>query len=594
MRGLAGRMQTVASASVTEEVATRKKAALPRPAPAAVRMMGLCLVVAFTISMVAAVSAAASGTVVGWGGNIFGELGNGTTTERNLPVAVTGLSGVTAVAGGYAGSLAVLGNGIAVTWGNNTAGALGDGTTTGPETCYDGQPCSATPVAVCAAGTVGPCPGGPYLSTVEAITVGGNYDEALLKNGTVMAWGSDELGDLGNPGVGNSDVPVPVCAVGTVGSCSGGPYLSGVKAISAGAYHTLALLDNGTVVTWGNNEFGALGDGTTTGSPAPVEVCAAGTVGPCPGGPYLSGVEAVSAGGNGTIYGGEHSLAVLNTGEVVAWGNNHFGQLGDGTSTGPETCGGSGSAPGPCSTNPVPVCAAGTVGTCPTGPYLSGAAPLSADISGGEDWSVALLDNGTAMAWGENGAGQLGDGTTTSTTVPVAVNLSPPAGVTATAVSANEVGGVSLLSNGTVMTWGGGVLGNGRYSDVPVEVCAASRRGLRKACPGGPYLSEVEAVAAGAYFDLALVHGEAASPTIKKLSPKDGTTAGGTSVTIKGANLAGVTAVKFGSTSATIDSSTATSITVETPPEAAGRVEVKVTTANGTNAPSFKDKFRFE
>jgi hypothetical protein len=87
---------------------------------------------------------------------------------------------------------------------------------------------------------------------------------------------------------------------------------------------------------------------------------------------------------------------------------------------------------------------------------------------------------------------------------------------------------------------------------------------------------------------------EAPLPTIKKLSPKKGTTAGGTPVTITGTNFTGVTAVKFGSSDGTIDASSETSITVETPPESAGKVAVSVTTPNGTSAPSSKAEFKFE
>jgi hypothetical protein len=87
---------------------------------------------------------------------------------------------------------------------------------------------------------------------------------------------------------------------------------------------------------------------------------------------------------------------------------------------------------------------------------------------------------------------------------------------------------------------------------------------------------------------------EAPLPTIEKLSPKKGTTAGATQVTITGTNFAGVTAVKFGSSDGTVDASSETSITVETPPEPAGKVAVSVATPNGTSAPSSKAEFKFE
>lgn len=106
----------------------------------------------------------------------------------------------------------------------------------------------------------------------------------------------------------------------------------GVKAIAAGRHFSLALLTNGTVMAWGENTFGQLGDGTTVSSDAPVAVAG------------LSGVTAIAAGA-------EFSLALLSNGTVMAWGLNEHGRLGDGTITGPETCNSS----LPCSTTPVPV-----------------------------------------------------------------------------------------------------------------------------------------------------------------------------------------------------------------------------------------------
>ena len=110
--------------------------------------------------------------------------------------------------------------------------------------------------------------------------------------------------------------------------------LSGVVAIAAGAEHSLALLNNGTVMAWGNNEQGELGNGTTTNTAVPVAVTG------------LSHVVAIAAGGY-------HSLALLENGTVMAWGENEYGQLGNGSSTAPE-CG----PPGEqeiCSATPVEV-----------------------------------------------------------------------------------------------------------------------------------------------------------------------------------------------------------------------------------------------
>jgi alpha-tubulin suppressor-like RCC1 family protein len=409
--------------------------------------MAICLVVVFVMSMVGAASAAASGTLMAWGENRYGQLGDSPAIESDVPVAVSALSGVTAVSAGTAHSLALLSNGTVMAWGNNSRGQLGDGTTTE----------SGVPVAVSG------------LSGVTAVSAGNDYSLALLKNGTVMAWGQNEEGVLGDGTTTKSDVPVAVSG------------LSEVTAISASTF-SLALLKNGTVMAWGPSGDGELGGGTRTGpescggfacSMTPVAVCAAGETAPCTH--DLSEVTAVSGDG-------DHSLALLKNGTVMAWGFNQYGQLGDGPNSGPEPCGGG------IGCSDVPVAVSG----------LSGATAVSAGFL----HSLALLSNGTVMAWGYNGTGELGDGTISrESTVPVAVSgLSG-----ATAVSAGYFHSVALLSNSTLMAWGEnqyGQLGNG--TNTGPETCQEG-----KPCSDVPVavsgLSGVTAVSGGAYDSFALL-----------------------------------------------------------------------------------------
>ena len=118
-----------------------------------------------------------------------------------------------------------------------------------------------------------------------------------------MEWGNNVVGELGNGTVTSSDMPVAVCALGATPPCSAGNgnVLTGVKAVSGGDNHSLALLNNGEVRAWGYNGLGELGNGTTTNSHVPVAVSG------------LGGITAISAGGN-------HSLALLGNGTVMAWG----------------------------------------------------------------------------------------------------------------------------------------------------------------------------------------------------------------------------------------------------------------------------------
>ncbi len=141
------------------------------------------------------------------------------------------------------------------------------------------------------------------LSGVTAVSAGVAFNLALLNDGTVVSWGINAQGQLGvTNSVGTTELlPVPVQG------------LTGVKAIPAGGTHSLALRTDGTVVSWGGNDQGQLGRVTSTlfdAVPAPVD--------------GLSGATAISAGGL-------HSLALLNDRTVVSWGDNQYGQLGDGT-----------------------------------------------------------------------------------------------------------------------------------------------------------------------------------------------------------------------------------------------------------------------
>jgi alpha-tubulin suppressor-like RCC1 family protein len=235
-------------------------------------------------------------TAKAWGNNSSGQLGDGThtgpekcvfaTEEKGcstVPVAVSGLSGVTALAGSSQDSFALLEGATIAAWGT---GHLGNG-------AYEK---SDVPVAL------------KELGGVAAIAAGANslaaeHSLALLTNGTVVAWGANASGQLGDGTTTNSDVPVGVCAVGATSPCSEeSQQLKEVIAIAAGEHHSLALLSNGTVLAWGANESGQLGNGTTTNSDVPVAVKG-----------LSEEVTAIAAGS-------DHSLALLKGHTGVAWG----------------------------------------------------------------------------------------------------------------------------------------------------------------------------------------------------------------------------------------------------------------------------------
>jgi alpha-tubulin suppressor-like RCC1 family protein len=253
----------------------------------------------------------------------------------------------------------------------------------GPQSCGVLSPsCSTVPVPVSG------------LSGVTQIASGGGQNLALLDNTTVMAWGDNSNGELGDANTNDSDVPVAVAG------------LAEVKAVAAGQADSFAIMRyRGTVMAWGYNGDGELGNGSTTDADVPRLV------------PGLAHVKAISGGG-------EHSLALLGNGTVMAWGSNLIGQLGDGTDSGPDICGS-----GPCRTTP------GLVSD------LSGVKAISA----GTYFSLALLSSRTVMAWGYNGDGELGDGTTSG---PDTCSLSFPCDTTPAAVSG--LSGAKAVAAGAV------------------------------------------------------------------------------------------------------------------------------------------------
>jgi len=191
---------------------------------------------------------------------------------------------------------------VPVAWGLNTAGELGNGTT--------GPIGSLVPEAVTTAGT--PLAG----KTIIALATGGVHSLALCSDGTLVAWGANNYGQLGNGTTGSTGSSVPG-AVTTAGTPLAGKT---VIAISAGGFHSLALCSDGTLAAWGKNVYGQLGNGTTgpIGSLVPGAVTTAGTP--------LAGktVIAISAGA-------AHNLALCSDGTLAAWGYNLDGELGNGT-----------------------------------------------------------------------------------------------------------------------------------------------------------------------------------------------------------------------------------------------------------------------
>ena len=348
---------------------------------------------------------------------IAGAFGN-LTQGQTVSLAYNGVSYpfVVNYFGGKGGNDLVLqwGNTRVFAWGNNNYGQIGNGSPSGSS--------PSAPVPVYQAGVLAG-------KTVTSIGAGGMHSVALCADGSVATWGYNSAGRLGDgTSVYQSGVPVLVNRTGVLAGKL-------VVAMAVGDSCTLVLCSDGTLAAWGSNASGQLGDNSFTDRPLPVLVDRTGV---------LAGKVVVAIAG-----GTDHNLALCADGTLAAWGANTYGQLGNNSLA--------------SSTVPVLVSAGGV---------LAGKSVTA--ISAGGTLSLALCSDGTVAAWGLNSNGQLGNGTTANSSVPLLVTSSGVlAGKTVTAVSAGSAFGLALCADGTLATWGNGyALGNGgtTTSNVPVLV----------------------------------------------------------------------------------------------------------------------------
>lgn len=291
-----------------------------------------------------------SGSVWAWGENGKGQVGDGTTTDRSTPVRLP-LQGVVQVEAGHYHGLALTSDGRVWTWGFGRLGQLGLGTTVNRK----------VPTLV------------PGLTDVVHVAGGRDASYAVGADGRVWSWGSNALGELGDPGRTTTPSTTRPALVPGVGS---------VTELGVGRNHVLAQTSTGEVWAWGANDYGQIGDGTTTRRPTAVRVITADA------GAAVAHVDA----------GAHHSVVVTRTGVVRTWGRGYRGQLGIGTTR----------------VRSAPVTVTGL--------------PPVVEVGDGRDQTFAVDADGRVWSWGDNTAGQLGDGSTTRRTRPVVL---PVTGVSA-------------------------------------------------------------------------------------------------------------------------------------------------------------------
>ncbi|MCK9995035.1 MAG: fibronectin type III domain-containing protein [Candidatus Krumholzibacteria bacterium] len=291
-----------------------------------------------------------SGKLYAWGYNTDGELGNGGNQPAWSPTQVSGPTDFAAIAAGKHYSVGVTSDGRVWAWGSNVGGHLGLG--------YEGGVVLVpTLVMTSVLNTPGMIAAGDATSFFKP-------DDTATNGVAVYSWGSNIGGVLGRDDGNDSTIGnTPGIIAGTVN----------VTAISIRYIHVLALRRGGSVLAWGGNSDGELGDGTTVNgdTPNPVNL--------------VQDVQAVAA---GTM----HSLALGTDGRIMAWGGNSFGQLGD-----------------------------GTYNSSPVRLWVNNLTNITM-IAAGESHSLALRDDGTLWSWGNNTYGQLGDGGVAGQLEPVRVS----------------------------------------------------------------------------------------------------------------------------------------------------------------------------
>jgi alpha-tubulin suppressor-like RCC1 family protein len=337
---------------------------------------------------------AASGRVKCWGDNEYGQLGNGTRIDSNVPADVVGLTDAQAITAGRRHACALIVGGGVKCWGYNRNGELGDGVTVDRSRPVDAEGLS---------------------SGAAAIDAGDDHTCVATSAGGVKCWGYNEYGQLGDGTKSSRSVPVDTAG-----------FSGGVISIAAGWGHTCALTSKGGAKCWGNNEYGQLG----YGQPVVLRLTPMDVTG------LTYGVLKISAEGG-------QSCALTAGGGVSCWGNNKYGQLGDGT--------------GLARNNPVQA-----VG------LLEGVR----DVKTGWNHTCAVLSGGELDCWGWNFYGQLGDGTKITRSVPSRVAW-PTDGIKDIAVGWTHTCAATGL--GAVKCWGSnesGQLGDGTRENRSTPVAA--------------------------------------------------------------------------------------------------------------------------
>ena len=355
-----------------------------------------------------------------WGNGYLGILGNNSTADSKVPVAVstTGvLAGKTIkqISAGGSHTCVIASDNKAYCWGSGLSGQLGNNSTTN----------SSVPVAVSTTGVLAG-------KTIKQISASGSHTCAIASDDKAYCWGGGTGGVLGNGSTAESKVPV---AVSTTGVLAG----KTIKQISAGDFHTCAIASDDKAYCWGYNSFRQLGNNSTTNSSVPVAVSTTGV---------LAGktIKQISVGNS-------YTCAIASDNKAYCWGNGSSGKLGNNSTTN--------------SSVPVAVSTTGVL-----------AGKTIKQISAGLSHTCAIASDDKAYCWGGGTGGRLGNGSTADSKVPVAVSTTGVlAGKTIKQISAGGLHTCAISSDNKAYCWGYNhrlQLGDNstNNSSVPVSVYA--------------------------------------------------------------------------------------------------------------------------
>jgi len=425
------------------------------------------------------------GTLWTWGNNFDGQLGRlfGTTIavptiiSKNWADTATGVAEeLYTFSGGKTHSAGIKTDGTLWTWGNNAYGL----TASGQLGIGAGTTERSTPTTTFAGG-----------STWKQVSVGYYHTAAIKTDGTLWTWGNGGSGRLGNNLTANRSTPVTTFAGGTTW-----------KQVACGSFHTAAIKTDGTLWTWGQGSYGALGDATIINKNTPVTTFAGGTT-----------WKNVSAGNNATA-------AIKTDGTLWTWGSNINGEAGINISVGgntkstPVTTFAGGTNWSQVSCGILTKAAIKTDGTLWTWGY-SGSGRLGNGIitgnrstpvttfAGGTNWkqvacgngfNAAVKTDGTLWTWGIGSNGRLGTNNTTSTSTPVTTFAG---GTTWKQVAAGDTHTIALRDDGTtkeLFSFGNnirGQLGSAVSQNFPGQVFSYTNN-WKQVCSGGRFMAAIK------------------------------------------------------------------------------------------------------